>query len=184
MQEIDDDDPTAIEMGEDSAGQDRTQINSETTEGTRGSSFSSINTRNIRPSTKSRPKATASKQNELLTLACHYLKTDDKGNKFDNIAKVWADKLKELEPNQRMYAEKAINDIFFGASLNGLHKNSVKINETVQVPIRNDLSYRSYTPPSNASGNSNYTTGVVSPPEINHDNNSSVSSYFSHFTDM
>ncbi|XP_026684899.1 uncharacterized protein LOC113470562 [Diaphorina citri] len=96
---------------------------------------------------------------ELLNMACNYLKAD-KEDKYFNIAKVWADKLKELEPQQRMYAEKGINDILFEASMNSLNKNSVKINvETNQVPFQ--VPDRTYTSQLYTSGSSSV---VTSPP--------------------
>lgn len=45
------------------------------------------------------------------------------------ICKVWGEKLLELDPQQRLLAEKAINDILFEASQGLLNRQSVKINE-------------------------------------------------------
>ncbi|GIY55687.1 hypothetical protein CDAR_528971 [Caerostris darwini] len=45
------------------------------------------------------------------------------------IAKVWGEKLLVLDREQRLFAEKSINDILFEASLGNLQKHSVKINE-------------------------------------------------------
>ncbi|KAJ8929673.1 hypothetical protein NQ314_017600 [Rhamnusium bicolor] len=84
------------------------------------------------PTARKRPKGPIAKQNELLALVCNYLKSPDKedtNDEFENIAKVWAHKLRNLEPGQRMFAEMEINDILFEAGLNALHRNSVKVNE-------------------------------------------------------
>ncbi|XP_055628061.1 uncharacterized protein LOC129769679 [Toxorhynchites rutilus septentrionalis] len=44
------------------------------------------------------------------------------------IAKAWGEKLSTLDSTQRVFAEKAINDILFEASLGTLHRKSVQIN--------------------------------------------------------
>lgn len=76
-------------------------------------------------------KGPLAKQNELLSLACDFLsrphnESQDQGDKYLDIAKVWAAKLKEMEPNQRLFAEKAINDILFEATLGNLQTDSVQ----------------------------------------------------------
>lgn len=73
---------------------------------------------------------TMSQQTDIPSLACGYLSKQD--NKQDNDldpTKVWANKLKNLDPNQRLFAEKAINNILFEAQHGTLNKNSVQINE-------------------------------------------------------
>lgn len=47
---------------------------------------------------------------------------------YDEVAKVWTVKLKKMDPLQRIYAEKAINDILFEAQLGTLNRKSVQIN--------------------------------------------------------
>ncbi|XP_077299642.1 uncharacterized protein LOC143920580 [Arctopsyche grandis] len=46
----------------------------------------------------------------------------------DLIVLVWSEKLKELSPTQRLYAEKAINNVLFEAQLNDLNRNSGQVN--------------------------------------------------------
>lgn len=96
-------------------------------------SISSINTVPP-PKKKVRAVGPVAKQNELLTLACQYLsQTRNEGNDDDSlaIAKVWANKLKNLAPLQMLLAEKAINDILFEAQLGNLNKDSIQINRNV-----------------------------------------------------
>lgn len=70
------------------------------------------------PKKKKRDLGTITKQNELLNLACKYLSSSGNetitaaNDEYLNVAKVWANKLKSLEPEQRILAEKAINDVF------------------------------------------------------------------------
>lgn len=45
------------------------------------------------------------------------------------VLKVWGEKLMALDAQQRLFAEKAINDVLFEASLGSLNRHSVKINE-------------------------------------------------------
>ncbi|XP_034826816.1 uncharacterized protein [Maniola hyperantus] len=53
----------------------------------------------------------------------------------------WSDTLATLDPLQKLYAKKAINDILFEAELGNLHKNSVRINDD------NDDIQQSYSTP-------------------------------------
>lgn len=77
------------------------------------------------------------KNAELLSLACNYLHTSQQQklqqqaaeNKYPVIVQAWSEKLLSLHPQQRLYAEKAINDILFEATLGNLDRYSVKINE-------------------------------------------------------
>nr|XP_014271092.1 THAP domain-containing protein 2 isoform X3 [Halyomorpha halys] len=71
------------------------------------------------------------RQNELLKLACDLLSTNckqEESNECLDIGKIWGTKLMSLDPMQRKFAEKAINDILFEADLGTLHRNSVQIN--------------------------------------------------------
>lgn len=93
-------------------------------------------------------------QNELLSLACGYLAKDNKQDSDLDIAKVWASKLKTLDLNQRIFAEKAINDVLFEAQLGTLNRNSVKINS--QNTIEN------YSQPSTSTDFSRSSTPLTS----------------------
>jgi len=68
------------------------------------------------------------KQNALLEKALTLLDPNMENDNTPNVAKVWGEKLLGLEYEQKLFAEKAINDILFEASLGNLRKNSVQIN--------------------------------------------------------
>ncbi|XP_067014601.2 uncharacterized protein [Anabrus simplex] len=95
---------------------------------TLATSMSSVNKMQP-PIKKWRVQGKASKKNKLLDLACDYLSRPSNDNSSEySVAKVWAQKLKELEPRQKLFAEKAINDILFEAQLSNLNRNSVQSN--------------------------------------------------------
>ncbi|XP_045768334.1 uncharacterized protein LOC123869450 [Maniola jurtina] len=56
----------------------------------------------------------------------------------------WSETLARLDPLQKLYAKKAINDVLFEAELGNLHKNSVRINddtpETYSTPQSDPIS--------------------------------------------
>jgi hypothetical protein len=69
-----------------------------------------------------------------LKLACDALGNnvnDSTGanDEYIDIAKVWANKLRSLDPAQRRYAERTINEVLFEAESGTLHRNSVQINQ-------------------------------------------------------
>ncbi|XP_014282557.2 uncharacterized protein [Halyomorpha halys] len=69
-------------------------------------------------------------QNELLQKACTLLEElSEPPDTIPTIAKVWGERLLTLDPQQRAFAEKAVNDILFEAGQGTLHRHSVKINE-------------------------------------------------------
>lgn len=65
---------------------------------------------------------------ELMKMCCQRLKQplDD----YDKIASAWAVELKKMDPQQQLFAKKAINDIIFEGQMGTLHRNSVEINNS------------------------------------------------------
>ncbi|XP_055910353.1 uncharacterized protein LOC129944732 [Eupeodes corollae] len=49
-------------------------------------------------------------------------------NEFEQISAAWAVDLQRMEPEQQLFAKKAINDILFEGRMGTLNRNSVKIN--------------------------------------------------------
>lgn len=64
-------------------------------------------------------------------------------DKFTDIGKAWASKLRDLDSQQAVHAEKIINDVFYEAQLGNLNRNC-----SVQIP--NDLYTRNALPPFNS----------------------------------
>lgn len=56
------------------------------------------------------------RKNDLLELACNRLSVGNSDN--DILAKSWAIELAKLDPDQKLYAQRGINDILFEARLN------------------------------------------------------------------
>ncbi|KAL4090671.1 hypothetical protein QTP88_025465 [Uroleucon formosanum] len=79
-------------------------------------------------SKKLKSSSIVTQQNELLSLACDYLAKDNNQGSDLDISKVWASKFKTLDLNQKLFAEKAINDILCEVQLGTLNRNSVHIN--------------------------------------------------------
>ncbi|CAH2105932.1 unnamed protein product [Euphydryas editha] len=70
----------------------------------------------------------------------------------NHIVLEWVDILEKLDPMQRLFAKKAINDVLFEAELGNLHKHSVKINEpTSGYPFTSSPAQSSLKSPSSPS---------------------------------
>ncbi|CAG9773326.1 unnamed protein product [Ceutorhynchus assimilis] len=111
---------------------------------------------------------------------------DEKSSEKDEehyIAQVWANKLKALEPNQKLFAEKAINDMLFEARLGTLQRDSVKINSSHYMsPIR-AISAQSWTPStSHSMGYSTVSTPLPSPQYQNLEDSGTQPQQTSEFT--
>lgn len=70
--------------------------------------------------------ATGQTPDELLSIACDYLSSTFPEE--ESIARTWTHKLKRLQREQRLLAEKFINEILFEAESGTLHRGSVHIN--------------------------------------------------------
>lgn len=68
------------------------------------------------------------RKNDLLELAYYRQQQSTSDNNI--LVKSWAIELGKLEPDQQLFAQKAINDVLFEARLKTLHRNSVKINHS------------------------------------------------------
>ncbi|EDV50422.1 uncharacterized protein LOC6543610 [Drosophila erecta] len=80
--------------------------------------------------------ATVSSHNtdELLNIACEYLAGTYPEE--ESIARTWTHKLKRLPREQRLLAERFINEILFEAESNNLHRGSVQINNSFEPYVR------------------------------------------------
>lgn len=139
-------------------------------------SYSSITPYPRPPIKKQRVQGATAKQNELLKLACNYLSNSaSEEDEHLTLAKVWANKLKTLEPVQKKLAEKAINDVLFEAEMQTLHRDSVKIN------------IASSSPGMSLPGPSSSSSNVISPLSVMSDESNvfnNASDYFSSYTNI
>ncbi|XP_077298284.1 uncharacterized protein LOC143919702 [Arctopsyche grandis] len=106
-------------------------------------------TKRYQPMTKRNQPMT--KRNQLLTKACTLMSQPTTSSQspqkpVDLIVLVWSEKLKELSPTQRLYAEKAINNVLFEAQLNDLNRNSGQVN-SFSPPSAPSTSYLCTPPP-------------------------------------
>ncbi|CAK1585835.1 unnamed protein product [Parnassius mnemosyne] len=84
------------------------------------------------PVSENKKRKKENDQQNLLQRTLSFLEKDSSDHQEEyHLAKVWAAKLTKLESTQKLFAEKAINDILFEAQLGKLNKNSVKVNEHV-----------------------------------------------------
>ncbi|EDV96868.1 GH14980 [Drosophila grimshawi] len=71
---------------------------------------------------------------ELLNIACEYLAGTYPEE--ESISRTWTHKLKRLPREQRLLAERFINEILFEAESNNLHRGSVQINNSFEPYVR------------------------------------------------
>lgn len=118
------------------------------------------------------------RQNELLQTACSYLQSKSSQNDIPAVAKAWGEKLNTLSSQQRLFAEKAINDILFEASMSTLHRHSVKINEgSSYEPVYSSYYNNVASPfPTNSSRSPSVNTAASSTVLAGTDNSSSFQS--------
>ncbi|XP_022221747.1 uncharacterized protein LOC111073641 [Drosophila obscura] len=73
---------------------------------------------------------------ELLNIACEYLAGTYPEE--ESIARTWTHKLRRLPREQRLLAERFINEILFEAESNNLHRGSLQINNSFEPYVRYD----------------------------------------------
>ncbi|EDV40686.1 uncharacterized protein Dana_GF23799 [Drosophila ananassae] len=86
------------------------------------------------PGTGAGPAASNHNTDELLNIACEYL--NGTYPEEESIARTWTHKLKRLPREQRLLAERFINEILFEAESNNLHRGSVQINNSFEPYVR------------------------------------------------
>ncbi|KAF6209813.1 hypothetical protein GE061_015564 [Apolygus lucorum] len=105
-----------------------------------------------------------SKQNQLLQKACALLETPSKpDSNIPSIAIAWGEKLLTLESRQRAFAEKAINDILFEATMGTLNRDSVKINLERDPLTISDNSHQHSSSSLTSYNYSDYTPSMPNP---------------------
>ncbi|XP_017053463.1 uncharacterized protein LOC108096403 [Drosophila ficusphila] len=80
------------------------------------------------------PSGSSHNTDELLNIACEYLAGTYPEE--ESIARTWTHKLKRLPREQRLLAERFINEILFEAESNNLHRGSVQINNSFEPYVR------------------------------------------------
>ncbi|KAH8278200.1 hypothetical protein KR044_002040 [Drosophila immigrans] len=80
------------------------------------------------------PAASSHNTDELLNIACEYLAGTYPEE--ESIARTWTHKLKRLPREQRLLAERFINEILFEAESHNLHRGSVQINNSFEPYVR------------------------------------------------
>lgn len=75
------------------------------------------------PQKKSKKSNTSA---ELISLACQRLQHPP--SEYEKIALAWAVELQKMQPQQQLFAKKAINEILFEGQMGTLQRDSVQIN--------------------------------------------------------
>ncbi|EDW30465.1 GL18043 [Drosophila persimilis] len=73
-----------------------------------------------------------------LNIACEYLAGTYPDEELESIARTWTHKLRRLPREQRLLAERFINEILFEAESNNLHRGSLQINNSFEPYVRYD----------------------------------------------
>ncbi|KAL4705399.1 hypothetical protein ACJJTC_002422 [Scirpophaga incertulas] len=135
------------------------------------SSLSSINVMpapahvNEGSNAKKKKSSIARTQHELLKKACTYLSQPEKA--CSSAALVWSEKLEQMDPIQKLYAEKAINGILFEAQLGNLNRFSVKINQSISEDTLHSLPLSPAYIPSSRENRFKYTPSPpLGPPSL------------------
>ncbi|XP_037923900.1 uncharacterized protein LOC119659717 [Hermetia illucens] len=92
------------------------------------------------PLSKKPKKGSFAKQNELVKPASALSEDSSTRDSSRLIADEWAEALNRLEPTQRLFAIKAINEILLVGKLGKLHENFVQINASSQLGMFTRLS--------------------------------------------
>ncbi|XP_064103873.1 uncharacterized protein LOC135213702 isoform X3 [Macrobrachium nipponense] len=75
---------------------------------------------------KNRKRKAPDPTEELVKLA--YKRLQQPQDDSDILAAAWAVELRKMDPQQQLFAKKAINEILFEGQMGTLHRNSVEIN--------------------------------------------------------
>lgn len=89
-------------------------------------SFFSFSQADDAPRRNNRKRKAADPTEELVKLASKRLQQPQDDS--DKIAAAWAVELRKMDPQQQLFAKKAINDVIFEGQMGTLHRNSVEIN--------------------------------------------------------
>lgn len=81
------------------------------------------------PAWKKVKEKQGSQRDELISLACDRLKSEE--TEYNEMAKAWAIELAKIAALQQLFAKRAINDILFEGQLDTQHHDPVVINASV-----------------------------------------------------
>lgn len=117
-----------------------------------------------------------------MALACQRLHKPEDNT---STARAWVNELKQMEPQQQLFAKKAINDILFERRMGTLNRHSVLINETPQSLVQHTFAEPQSTSSSrSATADSVVSQGSFENKQLIYDNlvfsqENSLASYFS-----